>query len=83
MNTNLLPSLVPKIKPIFDYLNNFIETNYLMILFIVLLVCITSISILLFIKNEKFKSILVTTMSIVIVVFISFSFIILVNNYFH
>lgn len=33
MNTDILPSLVPKLKPIFDYLNNFIEANYLMSLF--------------------------------------------------
>lgn len=34
MNTDILPSLVPKLKPIFDYLNNFIEANYLMSLII-------------------------------------------------
>lgn len=83
MNTDILPNLAPKLKPIFDYLNNFIESNYLMSLIIVLLICIISISILLFIKNEKLKSVLITVMSFIIVVFISFSFIIFVNNYFN
>lgn len=83
MNTDILPNLSQELNPIFDHLINFIESNYLISLIIVLLICIIFIIGSLLIKNEKLKTVLITAMSVIIVAFIGSNFIIFVNNYFN
>ena len=83
MNTDILPNLAQELNQIFDHLINFIESNYLISLIIVLLICIIFIIGSLLIKNEKLKTVLITAMSVIIVAFIGSNFIIFVNNYFN
>ena len=83
MNTDILPNLAQELNPILDLLINFIESNYLISLIIVLLICIIFIIGSLLIKNEKLKTVLITAMSVIIVAFIGSNFIIFVNNYFN
>ncbi|MDG0844457.1 hypothetical protein M4L39_13645 [Staphylococcus equorum] len=82
MNTDITPQLIPKLKELYINVLQVIENNYILSLITILAVCIGLVVCTLFINNEKKKSLMVSLTSIIIAIFISISFVILINMYF-
>lgn len=82
MNTDIMPQLIPKLKELYINTLQVIENNYILSLITILAVCIGLVVCTLFINNEKIKSLMVSLTSIIIAIFISISFLLLINMYF-